>query len=348
LPRSRLFLAFFLLALTIVLGTLLYSWIEGWNFLDSLYMTVLVLTTIGFKEVRPLSTSGTVFTIVFSLIGFIFLAGFISLFSSNLLEILISEKRKGKRMQNKISKLKDHIILCGSGKLGRHIIASLLDQHQEFVVVDDAEHLSNLLQTSPEQNSEKYPWLYVEGDPTQEEFLKRTGIMKAAGIITCMPQDAQNLFIGVTAKKLCPQIKWTTVVNDENNSTKFTTVGADDVVRGDYVIGNRLANSMVNQNLYSFLEQTTPLEGSTGLIVGAVNLEESSPLNGSHLKDSKINEELGLLIFAIKKSGESSYTLNPGPNTVLEAEDTVISLGTPEQVQSLEKFINPPAKGWFG
>jgi voltage-gated potassium channel len=195
---------------------------------------------------------------------------------------------------------------------------------------------------------DKHPWNYVEGDPTEEEFLRRTGIAKAAGIITCMPQDAQNLFIGVTAKKLCPKIKWTTVVNDENNSTKFTTVGADDVVRGDFVIGNRLANSMVNQNLFSFLEQTTPLEGSTGLIVGAVRLSPSSPLKGQHLKDSKINEELGLLIFAIKKKEADSYTLNPAPHTLLEEEDVLISLGTPSQIQSLEKYTNPPAKGWFG
>jgi voltage-gated potassium channel len=346
LPRRGLLLAFILLAATIILGTSLYSWIEGWNLLDSLYMTVLVLTTIGFREVQPLSPGGTVFTIVFSLVGFIFLAGFISLFSSNILEILLSEKRKGKRMQNKINKLKDHIIVSGSGKLGRHIIGSFLDQRQDFVVIDVAEHLFKLL--GPEESLDKHPWNYVEGDPTEEEFLRRTGIAKAAGIITCMPQDAQNLFIGVTAKKLCPKIKWTTVVNDENNSTKFTTVGADDVVRGDFVIGNRLANSMVNQNLFSFLEQTTPLEGSTGLIVGAVRLSPSSPLKGQHLKDSKINEELGLLIFAIKKKEADSYTLNPAPHTLLEEEDVLISLGTPSQIQSLEKYTNPPAKGWFG
>jgi voltage-gated potassium channel len=227
LPRRGLLLAFILLATTMVLGTALYSWIEGWSLLDSLYMTVLVLTTIGFREVQPLSSGGTVFTIIFSLVGFIFLAGFISLFSSNILEILLSEKRKGKRMQKRINKLKDHIIVCGSGKLGRHIIGSFLDHKQDFVVIDIAEHLYKLL--GIEESTEKHPWHYVEGDPTEEDFLRRTGIEKAAGIITCMPQDAQNLFIGVTAKKLCPGIKWTTVVNDENNSTKFTTVGADDV-----------------------------------------------------------------------------------------------------------------------
>ena len=249
-------------------------------------------------------------------------------------------------MVNNINKVKNHIIVCGSGKFGRHVIKMLHSQKKAFVVLDQGDPMDALIQQSQTPNSSFKDILYQEGDPTREEILISAGLEKAYGIISCMPEDSQNLFIGVTAKKNNPKIKWTTSIVDENNSSKFYTVGADDVIRGDFVIGNRLVNSMVNQNLFGFLEQTNPIDGSIGLIVGAVEIGPNSPLIHVAIKDTTINKSLGLLIFALKKGSQEGYQLNPKPETILAEKDVIISVGDTAQIESLELFVNPKKGFW--
>jgi len=347
LNKRVLIIALLLFSFILSLGTLAYMFLEGWSFLDSLYMTVLITTTIGFQEVHPLSESGVIFTIAFSLIGFFFFAGFISIFSSNLVEQFIIDRKGEKKMLNKVKKMKDHIIVCGSGKLGRHVIKILAHHRKSFVVLDQGDHMTALQEdyNLKEENS-KTDLLAITGDPTKEEALQQAGVERAYGLVSCMPEDAQNLFIGVTSKKLNPEIKWSTIVIDEKNSNKFFTLGADDVIRGDYVIGNRLANSLVNQNLFGFLEQTNPIDGSTSLIVGAILIGKDSPLKQKEIRFSNINQELGLLILAIKKNHLPNYQLNPLPQTVMEEGDVLISLGDPQQIQKLENFVNPKKGLW--
>ena len=328
----------FILAM-ILLGTLGFMLIEGWNFLDSIYMTIIILTTIGFQEVHPLSGSGKVFTMIFSLIGFSILAGSISILSSAIIEGKVINIYRRKRMQKRISKLKKHTIICGAGHIGKHVIREIINLKEEFVVIDYAGELLQQIQSELEANSKSNEFLYLEGDAGREEVLLQAGIEQAAGLISCLPQDAQNLLICLTAKTMNPKLKIASFVIEEQNSSKFFRIGVDEVISGNFLIGKRLALSVKNSNIISFLDQVTYINKEP-FYLEEVQLMASSPLVGKMLKETGIAKEIGLLIIAVKKQHRQKYDFNPKADTSLDAGDILITIGPEGDLEKLKKYVN--------
>lgn len=329
---------FFLLAM-IFLGTLGFMFIEGWNFLDSIYMTIIILTTIGFQEVHPLTGHGKIFTMIFSLIGFSILAGSISILSSAIIEGKVISIYRRKRMQKRISKLKKHTIICGAGHIGKHVIREIVNLKEEFVVIDHAGELLAQTQAELEAHFKSGEFLYLEGDAGREEVLLQAGIEQAAGLISCLPQDAQNLLICLTAKTMNPKLKIASFVIEEQNSSKFFRIGVDEVVSGNFLIGKRLALSVKNSNIISFLDQVTYINKEP-FYLEEVELLTSSPLAGKMLKDTGIAKETGLLIIAVKKKHGQKYDFNPKADTCLDFGDILITIGPEGDLEKLKKYVN--------
>ena len=321
----------------ILIGTFGYMMLEKWNFLDSIYMTIITLTTIGFQEVHPLSSAGRIFTLVFALIGFSILAGSISILSSAIIEWRVIERYRRKKMFDKIKKFKKHIIICGAGRIGKYVILEMLKSKKEFVVIDHEP--SYIQQIIKELNLGEKDLYFIEGDATKEEILLQAGIMNAEGLISCLPEDSQNLFICLTAKSLKQNLKVTSFVIEEQNTSKFFLIGVDEVVSGNFIIGKRLALSMMNENILSFLEQVTYIE-KQAYYLGNVDVKSHSSLIGKTLKDANIGHNVGLLIFAIKKAGETQYEFNPKSDHIVQTGDVMIALGSQHDLEKLENYIN--------
>lgn len=347
--RRGLFFGFLALLFFMVLGVFGYSILEHWNLIDSLYMTVMVLTTIGFSEVHKLSLGGKIFTMIFSLIGFGIFAGLISIFSSSIMENYLRSDRRREKMLKKIENIKDHFIVCGAGKIGRHVIRSLVEMKKAFVMIDTEEkYIESILKENTAKNFIQSDYLFLQGDATREEILRQAGIERAAGLITCLPEDSQNLFICLTAKNVNPKIRISTQVLEEVNMDKFYMIGVDEVVSSDFVIGKRLSSSLTQPNVSSFLEQTSFLGENQAFFVGDVVIGENSSIIGKTLKTSQIYANTGLLIFAMKRGDEGFYEFNPNSDAVLQKGDVLITFGSGEDLAKLEKYVNPkPKKSFF-
>ncbi len=338
MPRNRIILILSMILFMILVGTTMYTWIEGWSVFDSLYMTVIVLTTIGFQELHPLSRNGRIFTIVFSLSGYFLLAASISILISSIIESDFLNNRRRKRMFDRISRLRNHIIICGAGKVGGHVTDSLLQARKPFVLIDtDPAVFERFAQR---RKIETRNLLTITGDATKEEILQQAGVEKAFGIITCVRNDAVNLFIALTAKKLNPNIRISSYVMDEVNIKKFYHIGADDVISGDFVIGKRLTASMLNPNIALFIEQTNALGENDSFFVGNVTIGDRSPHVNKTIREADIFRQVGLLIFALRKKDSAKFMFNPDAATLLEHGDTLITFGSQNDVARLERYIN--------
>ncbi len=337
MQNRSLWLIILLFVIMTLSGTVIYSLIEGWDLLDSLYMTVNVLTTIGFNEVAPLSRWGKVFTIFYSLAGFFILAGAISVISSHVIEHYVLGDRRIKKMLKQIKKMKNHFIICGSGKVGRHVIRAMMESKKSFVVVDSEEKYQG---TFYEDLHNTPDYLFVKGDATREEILLEANVDQAYGLVSCLPEDHQNLFIALTAKKINPNIHISTYVKEENNISKFYHVGVDEVVSGDFVIGKRLATSLLNKNIAAFIEQTTMVGEDEAFFLGDVVIRDNSQVIGRTIRGANIFQKVGLLIFAIKRADTQKYVYNPDPNTILRKGDVLMTFGSEQDIADLEKYIN--------
>jgi voltage-gated potassium channel len=180
----------------------------------------------------------------------------------------------------------------------------------------------------------------MAGDATKEETLIEAGIERAYGIITSVRNDAINLFIALTAKKLNPCIKISSYVIDEVNIKKFYHVGADDVISGDSVIGKRLGASMLNSNVALFIEQANTLGEHDSFLVGDVTLKPHSSHVNQTIREADIFRKAGLLIFALRKKNSDNFEFNPDASTLLEAGDTLITFGSQADILRLEHYIN--------
>ncbi len=232
----RLFLLFTLMVLLISSGTIGYCIIEKWDILDSLYMTVIVLTTIGFHEVHPLSTNGRIFTIIFSIFGFISFIGIISLISVSILEEYLHGNFRRKQMEKKLKYFKNHIIVCGLGRIGHYVIEELIELDEDFVGIDADEKVVNKVL----DNLNLKEYIGIVGDATEEEILIKAGIERAKALICCVRDDVRTLFIALTAKKLNPDINIVSFVIDEKTMEKLRMIGVRNIISGDYIVAKKL------------------------------------------------------------------------------------------------------------
>jgi voltage-gated potassium channel len=326
--------------------------VEGWVFLDALYMTTIVITTIGFQEVVPLDASGKVFTTIFAMICYLFLAGIISIMSSILFDIYFNKERRYRRMLQKIKNLKDHVVVCASGNLMKYIVEELIKMHVPFVLLGADEDIASVKEQFEEDKLFNKLFHALEGDPTNEEFLMKAGITYAKGLICALSEDSQNLFIAMSANSLNPRIRITSYVIKEVNTMKFDLVGVHDIVSGDYIIGRRLATSLEDKNISLFLDQAAKYSGGNlarqekygakgkdpEMLLGDAILKLGSELIGKTLKEAALAERLGVLIIAARRRGNNKFHFNPNPDFLLKDGDVLISMGSLKQNDELKKL----------
>lgn len=325
----RLISAILLLLFVLAVGVAGYQLVEGWNFLDSLYMTVITLATVGYGETNPLSPAGRLFTIFLIMVGVGSLAYGLTAVTAFVVEGTLTDIIGRRRMEAEINKLEDHIILCGIGETGRHVAEEFLKIQVPFVVIEkDGERIKEMGKIGS--------FLYIEGDATHDEVLLRARIREARGLVSTLPQDRDNVFVILTARGLNPSLRIVSKVVEAESRIKLEKAGADAIVSTNFIGGLRMASEMVRPTVVSFLDKMLRASGDAVRVTEA-KIPPGSKLVGCKLKEARIHEKTGLIVIGIAR-GET-FELNPGPDISLREGDGLIVCCSLEQLQRLNDMV---------
>ncbi|TAN38535.1 MAG: potassium channel protein [Nitrospirae bacterium] len=316
----------FTLAVIILTGILGYSTLEGWSLLESLYMTVITLSSVGFMEVHPLSNSGRVFTILMILCGSGVLIYGVSVITAFIVEGELTDVLRRKKMDTKIQALKDHYIVCGADQTGRYVIDELSKIQKDFIVIEkDPEKIRKLMQDNI---------LCIEGDATHDAALRKAGIERARGFITALHSDAENVFVVITAKRLNPSLRVISKAVEEESEQKIRLVGADSVVMPNYIGGLRMVSELVRPSVVNFLDIMLRVKDRT-IRVEEIDIPHGSAFNGKALEEAGILEREGVTIVALKDKKKDSYIFNPSRKTVLTGDHMLIAMGDVDSISEI-------------
>jgi len=330
-PFRRLLPAItFLLAIALV-GVLGYELIEKWTPLESIYMVVTTIFTVGFQEVRPLSSAGKIFT-MFIIVGGV---GSAIYAAGQAVEIIVegemSGYRKRKRMDKKIKDLKDHHIICGFGRVGHRVAEVFAASRTTFVVIDSKK------ETLDELEGRGIP--SIIGDATSDSVLLEAGIQTAKGLVACSDSDVANVYVTLSARVLSPNLNIVARAAFKDTEKKLLMAGANRVISPYFISGNRMAALAMRPITSDFLDLVTH-GGQVDFSLYEVAVTEGSPLIGKTIAEANVRSGSGALILAIKKA-DNSFNLQPNAHTLFEKDDTMITIGTQDQFDRLEKMIRP-------
>lgn len=332
--QKRLIQAAMLIATLLFTGTIGYYIVEeDWTLLDSFYMTVITLTTVGYGETHELTANGRIFTILLLLVSMTTLGYAISTIASFVIEGQLNNLLRGHRMDKAISRLNEHIIVCGGGRTGRPIVNEFYKTHTPFIVIElndnvlyDLKHIGNIP--------------YIEGDATEDEVLLDAGIERARGLIAALGDDKDNVFIVLTARALNPSLRIIARCNEEENQEKIRKAGANEIVSPNAIGGLRMASTMIRPSVVAFLDEMMRVTGET-LRFEEIPVSSIASLKDKTLAQANIGQRTGLLVVAIRTE-RGDHTFNPGGKTVLQNGDTLIVLGTREQITHLHDVLVSP------
>lgn len=338
--RFRLLLALGLMLFLVVIGVIGYSSIEHWDPLDSLYMTIITLTTVGFTEVRPLSDAGRVFTISFIILG-IGSAGFaLTTVFGYIFEGAMMQTLRERRMELFRKKMHNHHIICGFTAVGKEVSAELERQRIQHILIDK-EPLSAFPATL------KYT-AFLSGDSLDEEVLRSAHIEHAQSLIAALGDNAANLFLVVTARQLNPSLKIITEASDDTTAKKLTRAGANLVITPYQIAGKKIAASLLKPRLITFLDVISNTDESSPLRIEEFIVSKHSSLVGMSLRDSNIGQKTGAVILAIVDAqGKARFNQSERSSLAslpLLENDCLIAMGSDEQIASLGKFIREHEK----
>jgi voltage-gated potassium channel len=315
------------LFLIILSGTSGFMLIEGWNFPDSLYMTIITITTTGFEEVHQLSTEGEIFTLTLLMVSF----GTVIYIGSMGVQILIeSTFFRRKKMQSKIEKLSDHYIVCGFGRMGNHICAELKNAGVPFVVIDNNPDSQSKLDESD--------FLYDIGDASMDSTLLRSGVNRAKGLVAVLSSDAENVFTTLSAKSLNPNIFVVARAIDEGTASKLLKAGADRVVKPYELGGTRMAEILLRPGVMDFIDIVAGNK-KIGIQIEEITVKQGSYMHKKTLAElPKLRNELNVIIVAIQNEDKGIFIYNPTGDTIVDEGNKLIAIGEPANLGKLKEL----------
>ena len=326
------------LAISIVLsliiifsGTVGYMIIEGWRFLDALYMTIITISTVGYREVNQVGDLGRIFTIVvvFTGVGFtLYVAGAVVQFMvEGRIRIILGRRR----LDKKIDRLKNHYIVCGYGRIGRVLCRNLSRKPYDVVVIEKNADLIPVMDTDG--------ILYISGDAADEACLIKAGIQRAEGLVAVLATDTDNVFLVLTARQLSPDLKIIARAGQEASKNKLKAAGADSV-ESPYAMGAAsMAQRIIRPTVTNFLDLAFAHKRKD-ILMEEFPVSDLSTMVNVQLKDSGIRQNFNLIIIAIKKP-DGGMLFNPSFEAAIMPGDTIIAVGEEENLQKLAKILNP-------
>lgn len=323
--------AVFIMIAIIVVGTLGYMLIEGTNFIDSLFMTVITVSTVGYHDVIHLDFAGKVFTIILILVSWVTFAYAISVITSHFVEGELGNIFASYRNKTKLKKMKNHIIVVGYGRNGRNASEYLLAHRLPFVILEKNHEL-----ISDNLSKDLH---FLEGDATEDKVLLEANIGDAKAIITTLPVDADNLFVTLSARSLNKGIYIVSRSADDATTRKLLKAGANEAVMPESVGGHRMAMMVDQPDVVNFYEKISFLGDAETNLVEIQCSDMPSELINHTIKELGFRNNTGANIIGFKTpTGE--FVINPNPNTIIESKSKLFVLGNPSQIKSLKEILN--------
>ena len=330
--RKRIYVAVVMFAVVFLAGVGGFKVFGGkdWSLLDSVYMTVITVATVGYGEVHDLSGNfpARVFAVIYILISLGTIAFAVTSITAFIVEGELKNILGRRKMEKEIAKLRDHFIVCGGDETALTIIRELHQTKKDFVVIEPSKERIDRILVS-------YPILYIRGDSAEDEVLKQAGVERAKGVLLSLPTDEANLFVTITVRNLNPHVRIVAKGIDVKSHGKMQKVGADYVVSPTDIGGMRMASQMLRPAVVTFLD-TMLRDKEQGLRVEEVEVKMGSALAGKTLGDSGIRSKTRALLVAIKRGGETGYDFNPADASVINEGDVLIFIASPDSLRDLE------------
>ena len=329
--KKQTILSIALFFVLLAIGSWGYMAIEGWSFIDALYMTVITVATVGYGEVHPVSPAGRLFTLVLIFLGVGYFLYVVGNFIPFLVEGRIRRILGRRKLDRQINKLNNHYIICGYGRMGRALARFLIQRYLDVVVIEQ-----NAARTTVMDEDDI---LYLVGSATDESLLMRAGIERARGLITVVGSDADNVFLVLLARQMNPTIF--IVARAVMNSAKrtLTAAGANKVVSPYDLGARRMAHAILRPTVIEFLEMAFA-DDSMDVEVEEITIKPHSPVVRRTLYEAEIRPKFNVIIISIKK-GDGKMVFNPDSQTLLEGHDTLVVVGSAASIKSLEKLLAP-------
>ena len=328
---KELYFSLFLLTAVVLIGILGFTVIEGYNLVDAFYMTIITVSTVGFKEVQPLSVEGRMFTaflIIFSFGIFAYTVGYITRYIVN---GDLQNYFKNYKVDAYIDQISDHVIVCGYGRNGAQAVKTLLAYSKEVLIIENNEEILSRLK---EANL-----LHIKGDATSEKTLKKAGIQRAKAIISTLPNDAANVFVVLTARELASKIQIISRASEDSSERKLRIAGSNNVIMPDKVGGAHMGSLVVTPDVYEFVDHISVMGSNE------VNLEEISYDNipakyrGQSLQQLDESYDSGCLIIGYR-TPEGEYKVNPSKELLLIPGCKIFVLGTESQIRQINTMFH--------
>jgi voltage-gated potassium channel len=325
----KLFLPLIIIAVIILTGIIGFMLIEGFSLLDAVYMTIVTVTTVGYEEVHELSKAGKIFNILLIISSFATFAYALAKLTQYIVDGEINKFFKNRKIMSAIKELKDHVIVCGYGRNGKQA-AKILGHHKvRFVVIESNE------ERIEQELSKKDGILYIKGDATDDDVLRSAGIDRAKALITALPEDADNVYIVLSARSLSQSIQIISRSSNPGAATKLRKAGADNVISPDKIGGTHMATLVSKPDVIEFIDYLSGEEGES------IHLESVGyEILPSELKDKTLQEimawrKTGVNCIGIKDA-EGKFIINPPEGTLINSRMKVIVLGTRQQIEEMK------------
>ncbi|MEM9649007.1 MAG: NAD-binding protein [Bacteroidota bacterium] len=329
LLRSKILWAICLMLFVLLFGVVGYKILYDFSWIEAIYMTIITVTTVGFSEVRPLDANAKIFT-VFLIVTSVFIFGFaLSVITEYLLGRNSLQILKRKKVKKRIDKLTNHVVVCGFGRNGMQAAERLRAYNKPFVVIERSKEII-------ERHEDEV--LFVEGNANEDEVLLEAGIDRAQYLITAVPDDAENLFIVLTARQLNKDLFIISRASQVTSQNKLQFAGADKVIMPDKIGGDHMASLVVMPDLITFMDKLS-IEGEHTTNLEEVEIEDfTDQLDCSSLRDLDLRRRTGCTIIGYIDP-EGNYLINPEADLQLQPKGKVIVLGRPEQIRKLNQMF---------
>lgn len=327
---SRVYYAFLLLVLIIVVGTVGFKTVEGWSFLDSFYQTIITISTVGFGEVHPLSDAGKMFTAFLIITSFGTFAYAVTSITTYVVSGDYKKYFKDYKALKGIKDLKDHIIVCGYGRVGSQAVSTLKAHSNIFLIIEQKDQII-------ESFRDESGILYLQGDATQDELLINAGIENAKALITTLPSDSENLFVVLTARELNKNIQIISRASKQTSIKKLRIAGANNVIMPDLLGGSHMAQLVTSPDVLEFLDQIS-IQGEN-----EINLEEIDfkdiPKDCQYKSLADLKSQLPVCNIIGYKNPAGSYIINPSDTIEIVPNSKIFVLGNPEQIKKVNQLF---------
>lgn len=308
----------------IVIGTVGYIALEGWSWFDALYMAVITLMTIGYGEVHPLSQAGRTFTMILALLGATTLAAAATYVLRFIVSGELNQAFGRQRMQRALENVTDHVIICGYGRIGRRVAEELATAGVPVVVVDREE--ARLANTP----------LWVAGDVTRDETLKRAGIARARALVAAVPSDADNLYVTMSARLLNARVTIVARAEAEGTEEKLIRAGATRVISPTAIGGQRVVQAVLRPAVLDFIDLATKSQ-HLELQMEQAMVQPGSKLDGVSVGEASLRERCDVLVVAIQRA-DGKMQFNPPPDARLSQGERLVVLGNRASLDKLESL----------